>query len=255
MSAVYLSRTGRTEHPFYISSVSRNLYSVEELLHFLRKNPELIDEEVQSPALTRWLVSEFHLADAALKMERGLRTGKSASEFVLPLFREMGWLTPPELRTYARELDLLSQASYEERLTRKAEALFRNRRYGEALAVYHQAESSADPGQKELMARIYKGEGCSLMQLLAADEAVQAFEKAMRAAPSPSIKRMLLTSLRLAKPEELFLLRAEELGASEELLQEIDEGIRKAGEETVCPEDPEEELARIRSAYHEESGS
>ena len=255
MTAARLSRTGRTEHPWFVSSIPLNLFSVEELLHFLYHNPELIDEEIRSAALARWLVTECKLTDTALRMERGLGKGRSLKDFILPLFRDTAYLSSGDLLRYTRELDLLETASYPERLRRKADALVRNARYGEAVSNYHMAEESAPKEDRGLLAAIFKGRGIALMRLLAWDEGCAAFEKSMRMVQSGNTLRLLLTAYRIAKPEEVFRLRAEELEASSDLLEEIDREIAAARAEVTETEVTDSLLLALREQYHKEAGT
>ena len=254
MKGIRLSRTGRTERPFYVSSISVNLYSVEELLYFLHKYPALIDDGIRSPELTRWLASEFGLGDTAVRMDRGLRLGKTDGDFLLPLFRDTGYLSSAELRRYTGVLDALGKAPWPERLMKKADALMRNGRYQQAVAATYQAEESAPGADPDFLASLYCGRGAALMQLMAMEEAAAAYEKAYRLSPSEERLKVLLCALRITKTEEAYLLRAEELGASSGLLAEIDERIREAAEEVPDPEDPDEALREIREAYHRETG-
>ncbi len=255
MMAVRLSRTGRTDHPWFVSSIPLNLFSVEELLHFLYQNPELIDEEIRSAALARWLVTEFKMTDTALRMERGLGKGRSLKDFILPLFRDTAYLSSGDLLRYTRKLDSLEEASYPERLRRKADALVRNARYGEAVSIYHLAEESAPKEERTLLAAILKGRGVALMRLLAWEEGCAAFEKSMRMVQSGETMRLLLTACRIAKPEELYRLRAEELHASPELLQEIDREIAAARAEAAEKEATDGMLLSLREQYHKEAGT
>lgn len=255
MNGYLLSRTGTTEHPYYAKSVSVNLYSVEELLYFCWKDPALIEADIMNLSLTGWLAEEFGLGGVSRTMERALSANAGTSAFILPLFREMGYLDGPELSAYMRKLERLEHGSAATRLRMTGDALARNRRYGAAVSMYQEAANSAGGERPDMRRQIYCNLGAVLMQLLEYDEAVAAYEKAYRISKSPRALRGLLYALRVSKPKDQYLFRVSEIGVRESILREIEEKVVPLETaEIPLPDDPAAALSVIRREYHREAG-
>ena len=172
MAGYRLSRTGLAKRPFYLSSVGVNIWSVEELCFFLSRNAALIDEGIVSTALTRWLTEVFHLTQTALKMEQGMKGGRGAADFILPLFTALNYLSAQELRGFTASLRKVQEASFAGRLKMKADALVRNRRFGEAISVYHRAEEAGQHENAHFHAAVCRNCGVAAMRLLEYEEAL-----------------------------------------------------------------------------------
>lgn len=252
-----LSRTGLAKRPFYIKSTGLGIWSVEELCWFISRNLPLIDEEIAGEKLTRWLTEEFRMTSCAIRMEKGAaeKEGKTAG-FLLPLFTDTGYFTAPELKKFSAMLSEMESAPMHERYLRKAEALLRNGLYGEAMEYYRRAEEAAGTADREFLSRAAKGRGAAAACMLEYEEALKDFRKALEECETRENLKLYLTALRLTRPAEKFAAEAEEAGADEEMLGEIDAQIYSAMEKQFDPpEDPGMEIRRLREEYHRESGS
>ena len=251
-----LSRTGVARHPFYITHIGVGLWSLEELCYYVCTNPALVDDTMLNEQLVRWIAGEFRLTTIALSMERGIRNGAKVSEILLPLLRGTGYLDAQELKRYMRTLTAMEEGSASLRLKMKGDALARNRRYGEAVSAYRQAADQAKPEERKLLASVMHNMGTVLMRLLSFEEACSAFQEAYDIESTDERLRTLLLAVGLAKPEEQFLYKAEELGAEEELVMLVWETLDTARlADTDIPEDLHGALENILFVYHQEAGA
>ena len=251
-----LSRTGIAGQPFFIQSIGINLWSVEELCWFLEHHPALIDETIIGTKLTRWLSEEFGLTEMALRMERGLRDGRGAAEYLMPLFTLTGYMTHHESLKMRAVLEKFTEATAAERSFRKGNALAANRKYGEAIASYEQAAGLTHERERGFLAKIFHNAGTAAMQLLEYDEAEAFFLKAYQADGTHARLRDYLTAARLAKPEERYFEEAEIAGADEEVLAEVDSALKAAREQRPeLPEDLQAAVRKLRLDYHREAGT
>lgn len=256
MALHQLSRTGTAERPFYIRSTGIRIWSVEELCYYLSQNLALIDEEIAGPRLTRWLTEEFHLTSLSLAMEKGLRKENGLMDYLIPLFRDTGYYDTRELKKFSEALKTLEAAPAAERSLMKADALTRNRLYGEAEQYYRRAMLQTDPGDEELRARIAHNCGVAAAGLMEYDEALRQFRNALEIRDSRSNRAACLAVLRLTVPAEKFREEAKALDADENLIREVDEAIYKAMEVRYGePEDLKRTVDELREEYHRESGS
>ena len=256
MGLMRLSRTGIAKKPFYAGAAGISLWSVEELCFFLANNLPLIDADIAGTRMTRWLTEEFHMTPVSLRMEKELREGRGLSGFLSPLFVETGYYTQAEMKVLAARLSALESAPQPERYRMKADALTRNRKYGEAEQYYHLAEETADPSDRKFLALVTHNCGVAAARMLEYGEALKEFRKALEYDDSVENRETCLTALRLMLPEKKFMEAARELRADEEMIRRVDTKLFEAMEKKFPePEDPAEEVVKLRREYHSESGT
>ncbi len=250
-----LSRTGLAKNPFPVTHIGIGLWSVEELCYYICTNPALVDSTLLNYSLTRWLAEEFHLTDIALAVERQIRKDAKSADIVLPLLRGTGYLDARELARFTAQLDSMAAGGVAMRLRMKADALLRNRRYGEAISAYEQAASYAQKYSAPFRAALHHNRGVALTRLLSYEEAYRAFREALSLEDTKERRRTCLLAAGLAKPSEKLILEAEAIGADDEMLHEVRSLLDAASSVNVAmPEDPVRELERIRHDYHTEAG-
>lgn len=237
-----LCKTKTARHPFYLESISVNLYTVEELCFFLQHNPFLIDRSLVSTTLTRWIAGELGMPETALKMEQTLRKKGSLADFILPLFQSIQYLSAPELARFRKTLETLGSVSYSERLKRKGDALAENGKYAEAIRIYHQAMAGSQKDVKaeqlqSFQAVLWYNIGAVKMQLFEYEEGTEAFYESWKLKPEESSALTYLTALRLTLPEEKYIPKAETF------LDEMRETLRENKKDAVKdkPDHPKEE--------------
>jgi hypothetical protein len=143
------------EHPFFVEAVTTNLYTVEELCYYLYHNPCLIDEDIVSTKLTRWIAEELHLGETALRMEQAMSERSTLADFILPVFQEIRYLSPQETKEYMRQLETLSSGPAWTRLKERAMPL---RRTG---SIRPRTESTMKRSEEYQRAPIPRKRGCS----------------------------------------------------------------------------------------------
>lgn len=255
MIGYHLSQTGLARHPLYIRRIGINLWSVEELCYYVYTWPALLDEDILSLRLTRWLTEEFNLTGTSIRMEQGLKKGESLADFLMPLFQDTGYLDAVSLRSFSRELAALSEASRAVRLKKMGDALVDNGRFGEAEAVYRRAEEA---GEKDpaFRAAVLHNCGAAAARLMEYEEAKRLFLMAVRLNPKPRYLRSLLAAMRLSMPEERYLEEAAAFTDDDALILEVQEeteSMRREVERVIPEEEPD--LGLLRKDYHRASGT
>lgn len=219
-----LCRNKTARHPFYLESISTNLYTVEELCYFLYHNPFLIDDSVLNSSLTRWMAEELDMPETALLMERAMKERGSLADCILPLFQKTQYLSAGELSRYRKTLDTLGSVSPSERLKRKGDALAQNGKYTEAIRIYHEALSDfQEEGNRQwnqsFRAVVWYNTGVVKMQLFDYEEGTDAFLRAWKLNPEEPYALAYLEALRLTLPDEKYKTAAKEFldGAAAEV--------------------------------------
>ena len=102
MSGYYLCRTECAVRPFYIESIGRNIYSLEELCYYFSHYVYLIDESVVNVTLCRWIGTELGLVKLQNRLLRALER-ETYTEFLSPIFQECGYLDKQEFRLFQEQ--------------------------------------------------------------------------------------------------------------------------------------------------------
>lgn len=256
-----LCQVKAAEHPFFVEAVTTNLYTVEELCYYLYHNPCLIDEDIVSTKLTRWIAEELHLGETALRMEQAMSERSTLADFILPVFQEIRYLSPQETKEYMRQLETLSSGPAWTRLKRKGDALAQNGKYSAADRIYYEALRRISEGTNTEKTRLFLADlwhniGVTAMYMFEYDEAADAFLKAMKYNPDTSHLTAYLTAMKIAKPDEKYRAAAEEKGVGKEAQKVIDDAYAEASEGTEEEEGSplRDQLYALVRDYHSAAG-
>ena len=98
MSGYILCQVKRAKNPYYISNISTNIYSIEELCYYLYHNIYLLDETIINEQLLVWMKEELHLRRLYQRLYVLLEEKKNIGEFILPIFKEINYLSHDQFR-------------------------------------------------------------------------------------------------------------------------------------------------------------
>ena len=249
MAGYRLCRVRAAEIPFFIESISTNIYTIEELCFFLHNNIPLIDASIMNRELTRWIAQGLGLTKLSVTMEQALARQAEVSDFVMPVFREIGYLTTTELASFAKSLSEFSRLPLHLRLKMKGDALVRGGKYQAAIRSYRRIiEDSGEYNfRPEFLSGVWYNCGVAEMKLMLFEEGLRAFTRAYDLHPTKLHARACMRALAVTKPAGKFSEALEEIRSrhredgflSEELREETLEvvGIAERGADTSIPED------------------
>ena len=100
-----LCQVKRADKPYYIESISTNIYTIEELCFYLYENVCLIDQTIVNEALCDWLRDELGLKKLYRQLYEQLERQDGIAYFVMPIFREIGYLSPERMRQMQERLE------------------------------------------------------------------------------------------------------------------------------------------------------
>ncbi len=262
MSGYVLCRTRMAEVPYYIKNISMNVYSVEELCYYLFHNVYLVDESLMDTPLFDWLDGELCLTALAHRLR--ILQGKYAKpyEYVIPIFKEINYLTYEELRTLRARLNRLASEPILVRMKLKGDSLVENGIYVSALRTYQDILEELHQGKEEprkgFLGSIYHNMGCVYSYLFQKEEALNCFEKAYHHLHTKgSLKSYLCTFADTRTPIE-YSSKLAELGVDVHTAEEIEEEMQKAWEMSQVPvysRDIDGILEELTKEYHKGAGS
>ena len=83
--------------PYYIETISLNVYSLEELCYYLKHNIDLVEPELMDEELCRWIRTELKMEELAERLLTRMREGGSLSEFISSIVKECSYCTAEEV--------------------------------------------------------------------------------------------------------------------------------------------------------------
>ena len=144
MSGYILCQTEKAAVPYYIESISTNIYTLEELCYYLYHNLYLVDDTILNEGLCVWIEKELKLPSLAAKLRPHLGKFADMEDVLYPVFKEINYLTYEELRTLNSRLMRINQEHLAVRKKRKGDALVKNGMYVNAIRTYQELLENED---------------------------------------------------------------------------------------------------------------
>ena len=262
MSGYILCQIPRTSVPYYIESISTNIYSIEELCYFFHHNLYLIDKSILNPTLYLWLKEQFGLKKLCQKLQSAEEKNTAGiRDFVYPVFKEINYLSYEDMKEYENQVAKLEKELPYMRLKMKGDCLVENGMYVNALNVYQkllQEYEDADKIPVSFIGNVYHNAGCAYSYLFQNEEAVECFEKSYQLLRTEEALQSYLLSYYNAKTPQQYQYKLEELGESEQTRLEVQNKIESVlAEELPSISDSEIDvmIARMVKEYHRSTGS
>ena len=130
----------KAERPYYIENISTNIYSIEELCFYLYNNIYLLDSTILGEELCFWIRDELGLKKLAAKLYALLdQEPVKAGDFILPIFKEINYLSLEEFRKLNQRIQRLAQEPEALRQKMKGDYLMEHNKYVNAIRIYQKA--------------------------------------------------------------------------------------------------------------------
>jgi len=253
MGGYRLCQIGLAEKPFFIESISTNAFSIEEICYFMYHNPALLDMAIINKDLCEWFSQELHLTRLGQTMERALEENRSLTNFILPIFREVSYLSQKEMQTFSENLIELSKDSVPVRLKKKGDALVGYGKEGGAIKAYRQVLNSGDPTlDAAFLSQVWHNMGVANMRMLQYEDGLECFGKSYSLLHTKSSLTSYLYAYALTKPREKYEEKLKELKVDDRTAREIDAEVDAANEsaEDEPQGNPDEILKTLTKEYH-----
>ena len=262
MSGYILCQTKKAEHPYFVESISTNIYTIEELCYYLYHNLYLVDQTIINEDLCKWLAEELELTQLASKLRQAMEREAGAEEILYPVFKEINYLTYEELKALNGRLTELNKESTAIRKKRKGDALVENGMYVNAIRVYQKLLDQTDFSKERdgLEARIMYNLGCAYSYLFQMEKAMECFWNAYSRSGTENEKALkaYLLAYRSIRSKEEYAHRLKELKISEELRSEIREALNhfsKIPEKQAETDSLDVMLEKLARDSHRSTGS
>lgn len=238
MSGYILCQVEKAETPYYIENISVNIYSIEELCFYLCHNIYLLDETIVNEELCRWIRDELKLKRLYQKLYAILDKEHTVGDFILPIFKEINYLSLAEFREMNEKLQQFAEQPRIVRRKKKGDYLYENGKFVNAVKVYKKTlelrEELLKAGESlgnlgvQFVGSIYNNMGCAYGRMFQMEEAMECFEKAHRTLGSEASLRSLLFACWMSRSQEEYERFADRIGAGESVRRQVEETIRDA---------------------------
>lgn len=138
MNNVCLCTGNYAKNPFYLKFSYISLYSIEELCYYFMERVHLLDDSVVSAELVNWIRHECGLTELADELEGYVRKHVSVAAFVSTVFERTGMYDSSTIRQVDRILKEQSSLTTIERYKKRAEYLYQQGRFRQALSIYRE---------------------------------------------------------------------------------------------------------------------
>lgn len=205
MSRILLSTGNYAEIPYFFEKTYVNLYSLEELCYCFVENVELIDQEIVSDKLARWLDEQCGLPTLAHALYALVNQRGSASAYV-GMILEYAGLYPAKTISHVETVIRNSAGlnPYERQKT-KADYMLQNGRYMLALDRYDELLSRLPSGERELRGKVLHNRGVVNARLFLFERAQEDFLAAYQSNGSVESLKLFLTAHRMQDKEEEYV--------------------------------------------------
>lgn len=211
--------------PYYIESISTNIYSIEELCFYLYENICLIDHTIVNEALCDWIRDELGLKKLYRQLYEQLEKQEGTSYFILPIFRETGYLTAQQLREIQEKINKLEVQPEDVRQKLKADYLVKCGMHSNAMHEYYQILQRKGPGNlgSQFYAEIWNNLGCAYARMFLFKEAADCYLNAWKLTRTKEVLRKYVSTLPLYLPKEQYKKVLKDLGADSYLVSKFQE--------------------------------
>lgn len=223
MGEYYLCQVKRAKNPYYIESISANIYTIEELCYYLKENIYLIDQTIINEKLCDWIRDELGLKKLYKRLYEQLDREESIGNFILPIFKEIGYLSHQEFKGLQEKIVQIEIQPDDIRKKLKADYLLEYKMYINAISEYSQILQERNPGNMgiQFYASVLNNMASAYAQLFLFEEAADCLWQSYGIVKSREIYRRYLTCLAICLPPAKCEERFRELKVPEELHNQI----------------------------------
>ncbi len=196
---VYQCVGQRAASPFFLKSAGLGIYSLEELLFYIRENVFMVDSTLMSDEFIKFVRCELCLDSLADRLTEIVQSDGGLADFVECLFREADFVTDVELMTITRALSVSARLSSHEKHKIRGDFLMKCGRTAQAVLEYHTALQEMDRNtMPEEASRLCNNIGVGLAEMFFFSRAAEYFEEAYRLVPDEDTEIELLVARKLS---------------------------------------------------------
>lgn len=122
--------------PYYIETISLNVYSLEELCYYLKEYIDLVEISFVDEELIRWIEAELKMTELSARLSEIREGGSGLLEFVSAIAESCNYCTPEEIHKMREKLAVFEDKTEIECKKIRADRLLEKKCYQAAIIAY-----------------------------------------------------------------------------------------------------------------------
>ncbi|RDY32347.1 hypothetical protein [Lachnotalea glycerini] len=196
MGRLILCHPNKAEKPYFMKSMSLNLYTIEELCYYLYDNLYFIEESMISDELIDWIDKELKLTDLVQQLNKNRGNVKS---LIMIILKYAGYISDRDMEETNKLLTEMDQQSDWEKSLARATHYLQNKKYVEAILEYKKLYGFCEYGQRE---KVLNNIGVAYAKMFYFREAARYFKQAYEFGNNQDIYKQFLYAVAMAPKEE-----------------------------------------------------
>ena len=204
-----------------------------------------------------WMKEELHLRRLYQRLYVLLEEKKNIGEFILPIFKEINYLSHDQFREMNERLKRFEEQPEIVRKKIKGDYLVDHEKYINAIQVYQETLKDTEENENNMGSQftgsIYNNMGCAYASLFQMNEALTCFQKANEELHTKASLKSWLFAVYMSKGQDAYEQMCTERKVDAETRREMDRQITEAMH-VELPRDLDEALAAWTREYHKNTG-
>lgn len=236
MAELILCRQPIAAVPFYIDTVSWNIYSMEELCYYIATNASLLDKSFMSEDLCKWIDTQMGMHALAARLRHLIRDTSPLHIFCGTILNETGYLTAGEIRDTMDVIASLENLDQAQRNKRRADKLLTNGRLKEAVFLYRDIlkRNPADSSSAAFAGNVYHNLGTCFGRLLMYHDAAVCYEKAYQLNHNETSLRAMLAAYLLDDDADMAEIQKKRYHISDTICDSVHNAIDVIRDSEAC---------------------
>lgn len=191
--------------PYYIETISLNIYSLEELSYYFMQYIDLIEPGCMDEELCKWIRQELKLPSLADKLDKMVKEGGSLADFVSAILTSCNYCTLDEITRIRKKLSVFDNKNEIEGRKIRADRFLAQERYAVCIREYQKLLDMPQvlEGSSLLVGNIWHNLGTAYAGLFLFDKAKACYESAYRRNANQLSMQQAAEAERLANKEWL----------------------------------------------------
>ena len=178
MGKLLLCQGAVAKTPYYFRDADVNVFSYEEMCYLIVHYPEEVCDNVMDEGLFKWISSELGISELADTLSDLRRSRQPLTKFVIAILSYSGYASNDSVSSALTIFRTLEKITPKERDKIRADKLLSDNRCFEAIRIYRNIISQCEPGERELLGKLWHNMGTAYGRMFIFETAAVCFERA-----------------------------------------------------------------------------
>lgn len=202
-SELYLCLGTLSKIPYFLSGLSVNIYSMDELCYYLCENAYILDNDLFDYKLCDYIRDNLEMKELSELIRQMIKDNKTLGEMVTTVLTVTGYCNEAEIHRIRQVLVDNASLSFAAKRKVRGDNLLSANKYTRAIEEYQYVLSGLNEDEEpELYSAILHNMACAYAQMFMLEKASEFYKKAYDIDADRESLIMYLVCLRLSMPKE-----------------------------------------------------